>query len=362
MKITFVGEAVSGFGGMETVIKNVISTLQTKSQPDECSVFFFCRNDKMDKNWLRGINVEYSLSRQKISFLRRMKLVSDFKKWLKKNNPDAVICIDVLSCLLVNKARLKSGVNFKLFSWPHFSLDHKKYAENIVYADHHLAISSGIKRQIMARGVPEDSVSLIYNPIARKEETIPSPGKEDVTTFLYIGRMKFEGQKRIKDLLDGLSNANGKWKLHVIGDGSDFIKCQSYAKELKIDNHITWHGWQSDPWALVKNEIKYVSALLLTSSFEGFPMTLLEAMSYGIPCISSDCESGPEDIIKNGINGFLYSPGNLTEFTMLLNKIISDPLTISAKEIKESMFEFYDSVYYKNMNETILSVVHKSEK
>lgn len=41
MKITFVGEAVSGFGGMETVIKNVISTLQTKSQPDECSVFFF---------------------------------------------------------------------------------------------------------------------------------------------------------------------------------------------------------------------------------------------------------------------------------------------------------------------------------
>ncbi len=88
----------------------------------------------------------------------------------------------------------------------------------------------------------------------------------------------------------------------------------------------------------------------------------LEAMSYGIPCISSDCESGPEDIIKNGINGFLYSPGNLTEFTMLLNKIISEPLTISAKEIKESMFEFYDSVYYKNMNETILSVVHKSEK
>ena len=46
----------------------------------------------------------------------------------------------------------------------------------------------------------------------------------------------------------------------------------------------------------------------------------------------------------------------------LLNKIISEPLTISAKEIKESMFEFYDSVYYKNMNETILSVVHKSEK
>ncbi len=347
---------------METVIKNVINTLQGKCQPDECSVFFFCRNDKMDKNWLHGINVEYSFANQKITFFRRRKLVSDFNKWLQEHNPDIIICIDVLSCLLANKARMKSGINFKLFSWPHFSLDHKKHAENIVYADHHLAISSGIKRQMIARGVPEDSISLIYNPVSRKEVTIPSPGKEEITTFLYIGRMKFEGQKRIKDLLDGLSNVNGKWKLHAIGDGSDFVKCQNYAQELNIDNHITWHGWQSDPWSLVRNEIRYVSALLLTSSFEGFPMTLLEAMSYGIPCISSDCESGPEDIIKNGINGFLYPPGNLTEFTMLLNKIISEPLTMSANEIKESISGFYDSVYYKNMNETILSVAHKSEK
>lgn len=362
MKITFVGEAVSGFGGMETVIKNVISTLQGKCQPDECSVFFFCRNDKMDKDWLHGINVEYSFANQKITFFRRRKLVSDFSKWLQEHNPDIIICIDVLSCLLASKARMKSGINFKLFSWPHFSLDHKKHAENIVYADHHLAISSGIKRQMIARGVPEDSISLIYNPVSRKEVTIPSPGKEEITTFLYIGRMKFEGQKRIKDLLDGLSNVNGKWKLHAIGDGSDFVKCQNYAQELNIDNHITWHGWQSDPWSLVRNEIRYVSALLLTSSFEGFPMTLLEAMSYGIPCISSDCESGPEDIVKNSINGFLYPPGNLTEFTMLLNKIISEPLTMSANEIKESISGFYDSVYYKNMNETILSVAHKSEK
>ena len=362
MKITFVGEAVSGFGGMETVIKNVISTLQGKCQPDECSIFFFCRNDKMDKDWLHGINVEYSFANQKITFFRRRKLVSDFSKWLQEHNPDIIICIDVLSCLLASKARMKSGINFKFFSWPHFSLDHKKHAEYIVYADHHLAISSGIKRQMIARGVPEDSISLIYNPVSRKEVTIPSPGKEEITTFLYIGRMKFEGQKRIKDLLDGLSNVNGKWRLHAIGDGSDFVKCQNYAQELNIDNHITWHGWQSDPWSLVRNEIRYVSALLLTSSFEGFPMTLLEAMSYGIPCISSDCESGPEDIIKNGINGFLYPPGNLTEFTMLLNKIISDPLTMSANEIKESISGFYDSVYYKNMNETILSVAHKSEK
>lgn len=363
MKITFVGEAVSGFGGMETVIKNVISTLQNKYYYAECSIFFFCRNDKMDKSWLHGINAEYSFANQKITFLRRMRQVSDFSKWLQKNTPDAIICFDVLSCLLVSKARIKSCTNFDILSWPHFSLDHKKHAENIIYADYHLAISSGIKRQMMMRGVSEDLISLIYNPVSRKAVTIPQPDKEEeVATFLYIGRMKFEGQKRVKDLLDGLSNTNGKWKLHVIGDGSDFVKCQNYAQQINISSNIIWHGWQLDPWTLVKNEIKYVSALLLTSSFEGFPMTLLEAMSYGIPCISSDCESGPQDIIKNGVNGFLYPPGNLDEFTILLNKIIAKSITISSQDIKESISEFYDSIYYENINKAIQSVVYKGEK
>lgn len=104
--------------------------------------------------------------------------------------------------------------------------------------------------------------------------------------------MKFEGQKRVKDLLDGLSQAQGDWKLHVLGDGSDFEKCRAYGRELKIDNRIVWHGWQKHPWEVVRQDIKKVSALLLTSSFEGFPMTLLESMSWGIPCISADCVSG----------------------------------------------------------------------
>ncbi len=83
--------------------------------------------------------------------------------------------------------------------------------------------------------------------------------------------MKFEGQKRVKDLLDGLSQAKGNWKLHVLGDGSDFEKCQAYGRELNIDDRIVWYGWQQYPRELVQQDIEKVSALLLTSSFERFP-------------------------------------------------------------------------------------------
>ncbi|EGQ0707326.1 glycosyl transferase, partial [Salmonella enterica] len=109
MKIAFIGEAVSGFGGMETVISNVIHTFENSSLKINCEMFFFCRNDKMDKAWLKEIKYAQSFSNIKLSFLRRAKHVYNFSQWLKETSPDIVICIDVISCLYANKARKKSG-------------------------------------------------------------------------------------------------------------------------------------------------------------------------------------------------------------------------------------------------------------
>lgn len=359
MKIAFVGEAVSGFGGMETVIRDVIDKFQTDNSEVECKMFFFCRHDKMDKAWLRGIDYSCSFSNIRLSILRRAKHIHAFSRWIKDSKPDVVICIDVLACLFANKAREKSGHNFTLFSWPHFSLDHKKHAEYIVYADDHLAISSGIKQQMMARGIDEKRITLVYNPVSRKSVVIPPPTKEQPAVFIYVGRMKFEGQKRIKDLLDGLSQAEGHWHLHVIGDGSDFEKCQAYGRTLGIDEHITWHGWQVMPWRVVSDEVKNVSALLLTSAFEGFGMAILEAMSYGIPCISSDCPYGPRDLIKPGINGELYPPEDLNQLVTLLNQCISRELNYNQNLIPETIELFYDDVYFHNLKSVIYSKIIK---
>ncbi|EIU7356414.1 glycosyl transferase, partial [Salmonella enterica subsp. enterica serovar Derby] len=88
MKIAFIGEAVSGFGGMETVISNVIHTFENSSPKINCGMFFFCRNDKMDKAWLKEIKYAQSFSNIKLSFLRRAKHVYNFSQWLKETSPD----------------------------------------------------------------------------------------------------------------------------------------------------------------------------------------------------------------------------------------------------------------------------------
>lgn len=129
-----------------------------------------------------------------------------------------MICIDVISCLYANKARKKSGKQFTIFSWPHFSLDHKKHAECITYADYHLAISSGIKEQMMARGISAQDISVVYNPVSIKTIIVPPPERDKPAVFLYVGRLKFEGQKRVKDLFDGqlVRQGNGSYILLVM--------------------------------------------------------------------------------------------------------------------------------------------------
>ncbi|MFC0074406.1 lipopolysaccharide 1,6-galactosyltransferase [Samsonia erythrinae] len=358
MNILFVGEATSGFGGIETVLKKVTRFLEEdREAKNSYTLYFLCRDDRMDKTWLAGKRYVCYRSPIKISFLRRLSHASALARFIKQDQPDTVIAFDSPSCRIAAQAIRRSKKTVPLISWMHYSLDHKKHSEQVLVADHHLAISSGIKQQLIKRGVPSDRISVVFNPVTPQSITIPRPAKKAV--FIYIGRLKFEGQKRLKDMLDAFSGLDGDWECHFIGDGSDANVCQSYAQQLGITDHLHWHGWQEKPWEYVQQYIPAVTALLLTSSFEGFGMVLAEAMSYGIYCVSSDCPAGPADIIKNGVNGQLYPTGSVDSLRNALQAIVEQDPMPSAAQIKSSIETFYDETYYKKFTINI-SLHHKN--
>lgn len=88
-------------------------------------------------------------------------------------------------------------------------------------------------------------------------------------------------------------------------------------------------------------------------------MAILEAMSYGIPCISSDCMSGPRDMIQSGINGELYSPGVITQYINHLNNIISGKIKYNNNLIPATIEKFYNDVYFENLESIISSKNNK---
>lgn len=142
-------------------------------------------------------------------------------------------------------------------------------------------------------------------------------------TAINIGRFTSDKQQLLllkiwKNLKDK-DNLNG-WKLQIIGDGElkndllEYIEKNNMNQVAEILN--------STPY--IEKIYKSSDLFLFTSKLEGFGMVLLEAMSFAIPCISFDCDSGPRDIIENDKNGFLIPVSDEKEFESKVNLIIND--------------------------------------
>lgn len=151
----------------------------------------------------------------------------------------------------------------------------------------------------------------------------------------------------MNELFRALSGVNDDWNLHIVGSGdeSEVMRLKNLAHELNVSEKIIWHGWQTNPWNYVANEIKNISALILTSTYEGLPMVLCEANSYGIYTVSSDCPTGPADVIQPYKNGELYPVGNDKKLTRILQKIAANKTAINPEIIKDSISEFYENEY-----------------
>lgn len=343
-KVLFVSYDLAGKGGIEVVSKKLSQLLIKKGYYNE---FIFISDKKVNKNtiiddsWLEGLIFNRITSDIKNNKLRRLYFSFLLAKYLRKNKFDVIVGLCPLSCYIVNLSKKISFIKTPLFSWIHGALQYQYKKEYLKKANKHLAISSGIANGLIDIGINKKDISIIFNPVTKQSTTIKRP--ESISNFLYIGRME-NSQKNINELICSLSNLKEEWHLDFIGDGPDRDSIQQLAKEKEINDRITWHGWKEAPWHFVINNIHGVTALILTSKYEGFPMILGEALSRGIYCISSNCDSGPEDIIKDNINGQLYEPGNTMRLTSIIKETTQNNLP-DYDSIKSSINDFYDSNY-----------------
>jgi UDP-D-galactose:(glucosyl)LPS alpha-1,6-D-galactosyltransferase len=354
MNIVIAGYALGGYGGMETVCKRLVKLITENNPGSKVDFIFFNEKGEVDETWYAGLSAQMVSSTVHNTKLRRLHFAFALSGFLRRHKPDVVIALDTLSCYIANVARKLCLGRYPIVSWLHFSLyDLYKYAY-ILKADAHLVISQGINQQVRELGVKERDIYTVFNPVEKTEDTIPLSHAS--ANFIYIGRVIFEGQKRVKDLLESLVGLRGDWRLHVVGGGEDLARCQSYAEELGIASRILWHGWQAQPWCYIKANIDDLKALLLTSAFEGLPMTLLEAMAHGVYCVSSDCPTGPADVI-DGINGQLYAVNRLAGLTEIMQALVDGEIMIDQPQIKHSITKFYDESYYLNFKQALDSIL-----
>ena len=164
----------------------------------------------------------------------------------------------------------------------------------------------------------------IYNPLNIKFIKKKSKEKINNNFFRNFNKLKIIFIGRLVDQKDPLTFIKAlkiiknkiKFKVIIIGKGVYLGEIKNYTKKHKLRKFIKFLGWQNNPYKYLKNS----DLLVLTSKYEGLPNVILEAICLKKFVISTNCKTGPKEILDNGKGGVLFEIGN---YKQLAEKIIS---------------------------------------
>lgn len=179
----------------------------------------------------------------------------------------------------------------------------------------------------------------IYNPVVspdikiKSEVLCPHPwlnNNREFKTLITAGRLTF--QKNQELLLEMFSKLKKEIdvRLIILGEGELKEKLVEFCVNKGIDKYVDFVGFVDNPYCYFKN----ADAFVLSSRYEGLPTVLIEALACGCNIISTDCPTGPREILGNDY-GFLCEPNNLDDLFLKTKQCLNNPIAKS-KLIKHS--------------------------
>lgn len=313
----FILEELGGRGGVESVLDMVVAEIESLGHhvtlylpvPTENPVW----NARIDANTLYYDPVSLNADARDWPLLYRR--IAGLRRLLEIHGRGDVIVATHMP-VTVLYARMAAGETDAppIVSWLHNPAATFYHPEWINYADLHWAIANGLAEDMAPYLSPSRLIYWVGNPIVPTAHVIRI---SEEPRFVFVGRLE-NRQKRVDLLLNALSTVSFAFRLDLYGDGPDRETLQTLAEKLGIAAQCVWHGWVDRPWEAIEE----ASCLVLTSDFEGFPMVIGQSLSRGLPVIASDCNFGPRELVRPGLNGSLFPPGDAAALTALLEDAV----------------------------------------
>ena len=252
-------------------------------------------------------------------------------KRLKKNHSVKIItCYHANPDIWVNKNKwgytfnsiyikeLIRTIYFKVFGNP-YKINQRGMYE---ISDRYILLSDSFKSIFCKlNNVDGNKLLAIPNPCPFSEDKENGTCKKE-NIVLVVARMA-EQQKRLSNVIEIWSRLESEfkdWKLVMVGDGPNLTDYQQMVKNRNLNN-VKFIGSSKSPQEFYQK----AKIFLMTSIWEGFGMTLIEAQNYGCVPVAYDSYSAVEDIINNGENGFIVHTHDLDRYVENVRKLMANP-------------------------------------
>lgn len=319
IKVLFLINDITMPGGLSTVTSNLLSDLSEASDRYVVRVLsaaskFDAIND--DKIAYVGMPPLHGLTpaRKLLWYIRLRKKVQSY---IDKNKFDVVIpvgtAMTLFSCFCKFTRAQVWGAEHSAHNGGHWS---RKLLKRLCYPklDRLICLTKSDKHYFYDKFVKQVTVIPNYTNLASCSSYSTSNN-----SILYVGR--FNKVKGVDYLLEVIRKTHPQclgWSFNLFGEGEDKQWLKDKIYELRLENVVNIH----EPSRNIQQEYEKAGVFILTSRNEGFPMVLLEAQANGIPIISFDCETGPNEIVTSNEDGFLIPEYDVDEFSEKLINLI----------------------------------------
>lgn len=185
-------------------------------------------------------------------------------------------------------------------------------------ADAIVAVSDGVADDLASTTrIPRDRITTIYNPVVtpmllkRAEEPVDHPWFAPGAPPVLLGVGRLHDDKDFPTLIRAFARVRKarEARLVILGEAKRaerLDQLKDLAEELGVAEHVAFPGFVENPLAYMAN----ASIFVLSSIWEGLPGVMIEALACGCPVASTDCPSGPAEILQNGLYGPLVPVGD----------------------------------------------------
>lgn len=347
-------------GGTENVILQLCEILK-----NEVNNIIVCSCGGINVNKLNEIGIRHYeiIDIENKNPINIIKNCIKIKKIIKNENISIIHSHHRMAALY---ARLCSNKKNILIANAHNTFKNKKFLTKVAYKNTKIiAVGNQVKNNLVNYfKIPKDNVTVIHNaikPFNGKIDLIDIFVEEKKKGNFIIGNIgRLSEQKGMEYFIEAASiihKKNKNVKFFIVGTGEDLKKLENMADKLLPKDVLKFLGYRSD----IQNIISQLDLIVLSSLWEGLPLTPIEAFSVGKTIVATAVD-GTTEIVNNNINGILVHERNSKELAEAIIKLIENnklrkklenlALNTYNKEfsydkLKEKYIKYYKDIKYK---------------